>query len=387
MKRQWHIRQYSQAQNSLRDFQSPDGEPAAWAPGQPFHRGQELDKIILGGVGSSLSLSPDDQFLAVGVGKNIHVYSTFTREYVETLTGHLDEVSRVFFAPRMIGCGLYTLVSSAEGSIVVWELDMDGKNVSAEENKKQITFDGKFASYGAPFSPDGQKMIYLTQNSTTQNVMRDAETLPCINIWDVEAKVIRHRLLGHTDTIMWVATSPDSTLVASISWDGTAHIWDAMTAPACRSWVHLEDRCGLVAFSPDSKYIAISQGSPKTVVYVYDIEKAEEISHFEGCEHWARSLDWSPDGKLLAVGASDSSKLGWRLKFDNRLLRIFAEIHEVKGFTEVYDFTTNTKQQFARGPGCQLERGSTSKPICTANSSLLVVSDADGAVRFWRFCE
>ncbi|KAE8315649.1 hypothetical protein BDV41DRAFT_574680 [Aspergillus transmontanensis] len=169
----------------------------------------------------------------------------------------------------MIGCGLYTLVSSAEGSMVVWELYRDGKNVSAEENKvdidtlsakaadtaiselvsdhgwrleedgakaiaegfkttitkamdihaleKQITLDGKFASYGAPFSPDGQKMVYVTQNSTTQNGMRDAETLPCVNIWDVEAKVIQHRLLGHTDTIMWVATSPDSTLVASIS--------------------------------------------------------------------------------------------------------------------------------------------------------------------------
>ncbi|KAB8207393.1 WD40-repeat-containing domain protein [Aspergillus parasiticus] len=391
------------------DFQSPDGEPAAWAPGHPFHRGQELDKIILGGVGSSLSLSPDNRFLAVGVGKNIHVYSTFTREHVETLTDHLDEVSRVFFAPRMIGCGLYTLVSSAEGSMVVWELYRDGKNVSAEENKvdidtlsakaadtaiselKQITLDGKFASYGAPFSPDGQKMVYVTQNSTTQNGMRDAETLPCVNIWDVEAKVIRHRLLGHTDTIMWVATSPDSTLVASISWDGTTRIWDADDG-TCLQVLGPFGQMWSGAFSPDSKYITISQGSPKTVVYVYDIEKAEEISHFEGCEHWARSLNWSPDGKLLA-------KLGWRLKFDNRLLRIFAEIHEVKfidagtklmfrsteRYTEVYDFTTNTKQQLARGPGCQLERGSTSKPICTANSSLLVVSDADGAVRFWRF--
>ncbi|PIG83648.1 hypothetical protein AARAC_005760 [Aspergillus arachidicola] len=300
------------------EFQSPDGEPAAWAPGNPFHWGQELDKIILRGVGSSLSLSSDDQFLAVGVGK----IST------SILRSRGNEVSLVFSAPRMIRCGLYTLVSSAEGSIVVWELDRDGKTVSAEENKvdidtlsakaadtaisklvsdhgwrleedgakaiaegfkttitkavdihaleKQITLDGKFASHGAPFSPGGQKMIYFTQNNTTQKGMRDAETLPCVNIWDVEAKVIRHRLLGHTDTIMWVLGPFGGQM-----WSG--------------------------AFSPDSKYIAISQGSPKTVVYVYDIEKAEEISHFEGCEHWARSLDWSPDGNLLAVGASDSS--------------------------------------------------------------------------------
>ncbi|QRD94273.1 WD40-repeat-containing domain protein [Aspergillus flavus] len=338
------------------DFQIPDGESAAWAPGHPFHWGQELDKIILGGVGSSLSLSPDDQFLAVGVGQNIHVYSTFTREYVETLTGHLDEVSRVFFASRMIGCGLYTLVSSAEGSIVIWELDRDGKNVSAEKENK--------------------KMVYVTQNNTAQNEMRDAETLPCVNIRNIEAKENRYRLLGHTDTIMWVATSPNSTLVASISWDGTARIWDA------------DDGDCLQVLGPFGGQMC--QGSPKAVVYVYDIEKAEEVLHFEGCEHWARSLDWSPDGKLLAVGASDSSvrvldpytgeeKIGWRLKFDNRLMRRFAGIQGVKfidagrklmfrstvGFTEVYDLQL-TKQQFARGPE---------------------LSDADGAVRFWRHCE
>ncbi|KAF7623224.1 hypothetical protein AFLA_010528 [Aspergillus flavus NRRL3357] len=237
-------------------------------------------------------------------------------------------------------------------------------------------------------------MVYVTQNNTAQNEMRDAETLPCVNIRNIEAKENRYRLLGHTDTIMWVATSPNSTLVASISWDGTARIWDA------------DDGDCLQVLGPFG-----GQMCPKAVVYVYDIEKAEEVLHFEGCEHWARSLDWSPDGKLLAVGASDSSvrvldpytgeeKIGWRLKFDNRLMRRFAGIQGVKfidagrklmfrstvGFTEVYDLQL-TKQQFARGPECQLERGSTSKPIYTADSSLPVVSDADGAVRFWRHCE
>ncbi|KJK67762.1 WD domain G-beta repeat [Aspergillus parasiticus SU-1] len=233
----------------------------------------------------------------------------------------------------MIGCGLYTLVSSAEGSMVVWEFYRDGKNVSAEENKVDIdTLSAKAADtaiselvsdHGWRLEEDGAKAIaegfkttitsrghpclgetnhlgrQICVNSTTQNGMRDAETLPCVNIWDVEAKVIRHRLLGHTDTIMWVATSPDSTLVASISWDGTTRIWDADDG-TCLQVLGPFGQMWSGAFSPDSKYITISQGSPKTVVYVYDIEKAEEISHFEGCEHWARSLNWSPDGKLLA---------------------------------------------------------------------------------------
>jgi WD40 repeat protein len=129
------------------------------------------------------------------------------------------------------------------------------------------------------------------------------------------------------------------------------------------------------AFSPGSKYIAISQGSPKTVLYVYNIHTAEEVSRFKGFRRWTRSLDWSLDGKLLAVGGSESKlcvldpytgeqKMRWSLKFDNPLMRGFAELRGVRfvdggrksmfrtgeGSTEVYDFINNSKQQFTRNP-------------------------------------
>ena len=100
--------------------------------------------------------------------------------------------------------------------------------VSLHEQESKLRLQGELASFGSPaFSPDGKTMIYLGQNETTQHGLRDPALLPCVNLWDMQSRSLRHRLLGHTDSIMWAGMSPDNTLVASIAWDGTARVWNA----------------------------------------------------------------------------------------------------------------------------------------------------------------
>lgn len=90
----------------------------------------------------------------------------------------------------------------------------------------------------------------------------------------------------------------------------------------------MEGRCGLELGGPDSKYLASTQGSPKTIVTVYEVETYRDISRFEGIKHWTRSIDWSPDGKVLASGApselvcvwdamTGKENMKWELKFDD----------------------------------------------------------------------
>ncbi|KAF5857790.1 hypothetical protein ETB97_005282 [Aspergillus alliaceus] len=93
------------------DFKNPGNEPATWAPGHPFHWGQE----------------------------NIHIHSAVTQERVETLTGHSDVVEQLSFVPNLIGDVQYTLLSCREDMIIVWELEGNRKNMCGGNDKRVDT--------------------------------------------------------------------------------------------------------------------------------------------------------------------------------------------------------------------------------------------------------
>lgn len=442
------------------DFKSATGLPATWAPGHPRYWGEELAEISLGARGTTPTLTPDDKFVAVGVKRTIHIYSVPTRARVQVLTGHLKDIHSLEISPTRTQDGGYVLASYSD-QIVLWTLDADGRNSNPyehiadsatlateaahmvvgrlvqkhgwkpDEDASQsiaedfevamrkaldmhtleglISIKGRLASFGSPvYSRDGKMMIYLAQNSTTQHGMRDEKLLPSVNIWDVEKQETRNCLMGHTDSIMWAGASPDSHYIASISWDGTVRIWVAETGACMRILGSFGGQMWSGTFSPDSKYLAFSQGSPETVVFVYNITSGMEISRFDGFRGWARTMHWRPDGQTLAVGGRDGivhilnpytgqSLMRWCLSAEDPVQRAFMSVSHVRfiaggrqlairlseGTTEVYDFSTNLKQQFIRRNGNQVHTMPHSGACYSSDSSLLVVSEADNAIRFW----
>ena len=281
--------------------------------------------------------------------------------------------------------------------------------VDVHEREDKISFRGELASFESPaFSPDGKTLIYIGQNDSTQEELRNAASLPSVNLWDVESKTLRHELLGHTDSIMWTSMSPDSTRLASLSWDGTARVWDADPGACIHVLGPFGGQLWRGAFSPDGKYLVISQGSPKTHIHVYEIDTERPISRFDGFGRWARSLSWSPDGTMLAGGSEDGTlciwdpfsgqeKMQWRLAIEDRMMRCFAHVRGLQfvdggrklmfqlvgGTVEVYDFESNTKQQFTRKAEDQIEKSPYARVVCSADSKLLVIPDADGSLRLW----
>lgn len=281
--------------------------------------------------------------------------------------------------------------------------------IRIHEQEDKLCFEGQLASFGSPaFSPDGKTFIYLSQNKTTQSGPREAGALPCVNLWDVESRSPRHQLLGHKDAIMWAAMSPDNLLVASIAWDGTARVWDASSGACLHVLGPFGGQLWCGAFSPDGKYLAISQGSPKTYIHIYEISSGRPVSRFEGFHRWARSLAWSPDGSIIACGADHGElciwdpytgleRMRWRLAFEDPMMRVFAMIRGVQfvdsgrklifqineGTVEVYHFESNLKQQFTRRAEDRIEECPGSGMVCSGDSRLLVVPDADGVLRLW----
>jgi len=112
---------------------------------------------------------------------------------------------------------------------------------------------GNFSS--SAFSNDGRFLLYHCENGSTQHGMRDADKLPHVVVYDVDAGKEVHRLYGHTDAIMWSGMSPDYQLIASVSWDGTMRMYSADTGDL--QWVTEDSgsQSWAGAFTPDSKHI------------------------------------------------------------------------------------------------------------------------------------
>src|ERR1019366_6852749 len=91
--------------------------------------------------------------------------------------------------------------------------------------------------------------------------LTDSRKLPAlINHWplpDLPHPALRRILTGHTDSVITVAIAPDSTWLASASWDRSVRIWDAATGQQRATL--FAGRTGsvmAVAIAPDGTWLA-----------------------------------------------------------------------------------------------------------------------------------
>jgi hypothetical protein len=66
-----------------------------------------------------------------------------------------------------------------------------------------------------------------------------------------------------------------------------------------------------LAFSPDGRYLATAQETP--AIHLWDVLAGREAGHFRGHEGGVASLLFSPDGKHLFSGGTDTTALTWDL--------------------------------------------------------------------------
>jgi WD40 repeat protein len=104
------------------------------------------------------------------------------------------------------------------------------------------------------------------------------------------------------------ALSPDGRLVALAEYAGIVQLRDAVTGRPLRSWPR---RLGVqaLAFSPDSRLLGV--GAPDKTVRVWDVESGHEL--WSGLRHRGEVLGvcFSPDGKLLASAGTDGVLRVW----------------------------------------------------------------------------
>lgn len=345
------------------EFTTANGESYPYAENGRLQWGDEIKKLTFKQAPRRGCVSDDGSRLAVVIDDDIYLINTQTWSTDALLKGHTEDINAVAFKPNDANA----LVSSADPHsilhnenaqpvVIIWDVEKDKSLNAPDENlpsdvacvaasaaaeklaklgvnlkeeglhgltkafepivdrtivkhmaadKSQVH--GRLQTHfqSQIFSPSGKWMVYLPGKRPRSN--KDAW-------WDIvicfpDSLKTHLTLTGHSDAIMWTGWSLDETHFASVAWDGSIRIWDAVTGhEKHRFETSKQNWTG--AFTPDSKYFAAIDGlgtvrvysmiSDNPVHWVYEAERAGR---------WRRTIDWHPNSKWLAVGGESSGEL------------------------------------------------------------------------------
>ncbi len=146
------------------------------------------------------------------------------------------------------------------------------------------------------FSPDGTLIATASADGTART-------------WVTASGQPRTILTGHTSTVNAIAFSPDGTLIATASADGTARTWVTASGQPRTILTGHTQQVNAVAFSPDGTLIATA--SHDRTARTWDTASGQPRTTLTGHTRQVNAIAFSPDGTLTATASHDRTARTW----------------------------------------------------------------------------
>jgi WD40 repeat protein len=228
--------------------------------------------------GAVLASSNHDQF--------VKILDVTSGKVVVTLNGPEDPVNSVAFSPDgklLATCGRHVIEpSKSNPAVLLW----DATHLT-NEGKPLAQLATRFSAVSTPaFSPDSKQLAVGNLEGT-------------VEIWDVTVQQLKATLAndGQYDSVESLLYSPDGRKFARLNRGGQIFLYETTAyQPVTKLWLSVRARS--IDFSPDGKLLAV--GCEDHKVRMVLVATLETVATFRGHNADVAAVAFSPDGKTLA---------------------------------------------------------------------------------------
>jgi WD40 repeat protein len=296
----------------------------------------------------------------------------------ERLEGHAAEVSTIVTAPN----GRTAITSgSDDGKVAFWDLDDSRRLVRGVPLASRFVAD-ESTPRGVAVSPNDRTLAVTHEHGAVE--LLDTSTLE-------PRAVLREAFAGPA-----LATdfSPDGRLLAVAGDKGKLGLWDARTLAPVRRLEGLRGWIQAVAFSPDGRLVAAGDiGGDNRRLLIWDVGGGRQTAFRS--DFPPSQLTFSPDGRLLAGAGRErgvevydvaSGRLAARPPVDELARSVAFSPDGRLLFVGQYNGTGiffSTRDWKPAGPGIRGHGQRIINARFTPDGRTLATSSADGTVQLW----
>jgi len=230
-----------------------------------------------------IDISPNGDFLAVGSKlSNVLVFDLETKQVEKKL--ELRAPDPFGIKVRFLDEGNQLVAGSYAGHKTVWDV----KNWKSNIIEARGYFD---------ISPDGKLLASVDINEDW------------ISLIDIKTGKMLKQLRTNSEYLDTVEFSSSGNLIAARTFGSTITIWDSETGDV-KKVLSVDSHIDDFDFSNGGKMIAATQSGD---IWIWDLETGEEYTIPVGAYQSARSVAFSPDDKMLAIGFAEGDIQVWDL--------------------------------------------------------------------------